>query len=122
MNYKSINFKNKFSLFQDKWKPKVIAELNDYQFKIAKLEGDFIWHAHSDTDEAFIVISGELRIDFRDGAVTISEGELFVVPKGMEHKPYAKNEVLLMMIEPVGVKNTGDQIESENTAENDIWI
>lgn len=122
MNYKSINFKNKFSLFQDKWKPKVISELNDYQFKIAKLEGDFIWHAHSDTDEAFIVISGELRIDFRDGAVTISEGELFVVPKGMEHKPYAKNEVLLMMIEPVGVKNTGDQIESENTAENDIWI
>jgi len=122
MNYKSINFKNKFSLFQDKWKPKVIAELNDYQFKIAKLEGDFIWHAHSDTDEAFIVISGELRIDFRDGAVTISEGELFVVPKGMEHKPYAKNEVHLMMIEPVGVNNTGDQIESENTAENDIWI
>jgi mannose-6-phosphate isomerase-like protein (cupin superfamily) len=122
MNYKSINFKNKFSLFQDKWKPKVIAELNDYQFKIAKLEGDFIWHAHSDTDEAFIVISGELRIDFRDGAVTISEGELFVVPKGMEHKPYANNEVHLMMIEPVGVKNTGDQIESENTAENDIWI
>jgi mannose-6-phosphate isomerase-like protein (cupin superfamily) len=96
--------------------------LNDYQFKIAKLEGDFIWHAHSDTDEAFIVISGELRIDFRDGAVTISEGELFVVPKGMEHKPYAKNEVHLMMIEPVGVNNTGDQIESENTAENDIWI
>lgn len=122
MNYKSINFKNKFSLFQDKWKPKVIAELNDYQFKIAKLEGDFIWHAHPDTDEAFIVISGELRIDFRDGAVTISEGELFVVPKGMEHKPYAKNEVHLMMIEPVGVKNTGNQIESENTAENYIWI
>jgi mannose-6-phosphate isomerase-like protein (cupin superfamily) len=122
MNYKSINFKNKFSLFQDKWKPKVIAELNDYQFKIAKLEGDFIWHAHSDTDEAFIVISGELRIDFRDGAVTIRKGELFVVPKGVEHKPYAKNEVHLMMIEPVGVKNTGDEIESEITAENDIWI
>jgi mannose-6-phosphate isomerase-like protein (cupin superfamily) len=122
MNYQPINFNEKFSLFQEQWKPKVIAELNNYQFKIAKIKGDFIWHSHSDTDEAFIVISGKLRIDFRDGAVTIEQGEMFIVPKGVEHKPYAEKEVKLMLIEPGEVKNTGDEVVHEMTAENNVWI
>ena|SRR5580704_284143 len=87
MSYQAINFARKFGLFDEQWQPKVIAEMNDYQFKIVKLQGDFIWHDHHDTDEAFIVLDGSLRIDFRDGAVQLSAGEMFVVPKGVEHKP-----------------------------------
>jgi mannose-6-phosphate isomerase-like protein (cupin superfamily) len=121
MTYKPINLAEKFGLFSEHWQPKVIAEMNDYQFKIVKLEGDFVWHDHQDTDETFIVIDGELRIDFRDGAVTLGPGEMFVVPKGVEHKPYAAAEAKVMLIEPRGVKNTGDE-ESERTAENDVWI
>src|SRR5215470_9909507 len=93
MNYQAINFERKFGLFAERWQPKVVAEMNDYQFKIVKLEGDFIWHDHKDTDEAVIVLDGSLRIDFRDGAVQLSAGEMFVVPKGIEHKPYAEREV-----------------------------
>lgn len=78
----------------------MVAELNDYQFKPARLEGDFVWHSHADTDEAFFVVEGELRIDFRDGAVTIRPGELYVVPKGVEHKPFAEHEVKVMLLEP----------------------
>lgn len=117
----AINFSNKFELFSEQWQPKVIAEMNDYQFKIARLEGDFIWHDHKDTDETFIVLEGELRIDFRDGAVTLRAGEMYVVPKGVEHKPYANKEVKLMLIEPRGVLNTGD-LDSQRTAQNDVWI
>jgi mannose-6-phosphate isomerase-like protein (cupin superfamily) len=94
-------------LFDEQWKPKVIAEMNDYQFKIVRFEGDFIWHDHENTDETFIVLEGALRIDFRDGAVNLSAGEMFVVPKGVEHKPYAKRAVKLLLIEPRGVLNTG---------------
>ena len=98
MNYKSINFREKFGLFDEQWLPKVVAEMNDYQFKVVKLQGDFVWHDHKETDETFIVVEGELRIDFRDGgAVTISSGEMFVVPKGVEHKPYAEREVKLAL-------------------------
>ncbi|MEK1889107.1 MAG: cupin domain-containing protein [Phyllobacterium sp.] len=106
--YRPINLAQKFSLVSEKWAPKVIAELNDYQFKIARIEGDFVWHDHPETDEAFIVVEGELRIDFRDGSVLLTAGEMFVVPKGVEHKPYAANEVKLMLIEPRGVLNTGN--------------
>lgn len=121
MDYKPIKLAEKFALFGDRWQPKVIAELNDYQLKIVKVEGDFVWHDHQDTDELFIVIDGELRIDFRDGAVTIGPGELFVVPKGVEHKPYAATETQLMVIEPRGVVNTGEA-GGEKTAANDAWI
>ena len=121
MTQTAINLAGKFALFEEQWAPKVIAEMNDYQFKIVKLEGDFIWHDHKDTDETFIVIDGTLRIDFRDGSVVVSAGEMFVVPKGVEHKPYAEREVKLMLIEPRGVRNTGDTV-GERTAENDIWI
>ncbi len=121
MSYQSINFLHKFGLFSEQWQPKVVAEMNEYQFKIAKLQGDFIWHDHPDTDETFIVIEGVLRIDFRDGAVHVAAGEMYVVPKGVEHKPYAEQEVKLLLIEPRGVGNTGHE-GGERTAANDVWI
>lgn len=121
MGYQSINFCQKFGLFQEQWQPKVVAEMNNYQFKVVKLQGDFIWHDHKDTDETFIVIEGTLRIDLRDGAVQVSTGEMFVVPKGVEHKPYAEHEVKLLLIEPRGVPNTGDE-GGERTAAQDVWI
>jgi mannose-6-phosphate isomerase-like protein (cupin superfamily) len=89
MNYQAINFGKKFKLFDEHWQPKVIAEMNDYQFKIVRLQGDFIWHDHKNTDETFIGLDGTLRIDFRDGGVQVSAGEMFVVPKGVEHKTCA---------------------------------
>jgi mannose-6-phosphate isomerase-like protein (cupin superfamily) len=121
MSYKAINFAQKFGLFDEQWQPKVIAEMNEYQFKLVKLRGDFVWHDHQDTDETFIVVEGDLRIDFRDGAVHVVRGEMFVVPKGIEHKPYAESEVKLLLIEPRGVLNTGHE-RDERTAENDVWI
>jgi len=121
MPYQSINFQQKLGLFSEQWKPKVVAEMNDYQFKVVKLQGDFIWHDHQDTDETFIVLEGRLRIDFRDGSVQISAGEMYVVPKGVEHKPYAEKEVKLLLIEPRGVLNTGHE-GGERTAQNDVWI
>lgn len=121
MNYKSINLTEKFALFTEQWTPKVIAEMNDYQFKIVKLQGDFVWHDHPETDETFVVIDGHLRIDFPDGAVDIGPGELFIVPKGVRHKPCAENEVKLMLIEPRGTLNTGHE-GGERTAQNDVWI
>lgn len=117
----SINLQHKLSLFSEQWTPKVIAEMNDYQFKVVRIEGDFIWHSHTDTDEAFLVIEGQLRIDLRDGAVLLGPGELYVVPKGVEHKPYAEREVKMLLIEPRGVINTGEE-GGERTAQNDVWI
>jgi mannose-6-phosphate isomerase-like protein (cupin superfamily) len=121
MDYAAVNLAHKFGLFDEQWQPKVIAQMNDYQFKVVKLQGDFIWHDHQHTDETFIVIDGVLRIDFRDGAVRVGAGEMFVVPKGVEHKPYAEREVKLLLIEPRGVLNTGHE-GGERTAENDHWI
>lgn len=121
MNYEPINLGDKFRLINEHWQPRVIAELNDYQFKLVKLAGEFVWHDHKDTDEAFIVIDGELRIDFRDGSVTVGPGELYVVPRGVEHRPFAAKETQVLVVEPRGVVNTGDA-GSELTAENDIWI
>jgi mannose-6-phosphate isomerase-like protein (cupin superfamily) len=121
MRYEAINLASKFTLFKEQWQPKVVAEMNDYQFKIVRLQGDFIWHDHKNTDEIFIVLEGVLRIDFRDGAVRIGPGEMFVVPKGVEHKPYAEQEVKLLLIEPRGVLNTGEA-GGGRTPETDVWI
>ena len=121
MNYQAINFRKKFSLLNELWTPKVVAEMNDYQFKVVKLQGDFVWHQHDDTDETFIVVAGNLRIDFRDGCVELAPGEMFVVRKGIEHKPCAEGEVQLLLIEPRGVLNTGDA-GGDRTAVNDVWI
>jgi mannose-6-phosphate isomerase-like protein (cupin superfamily) len=119
--YRPVNFDAKLALIAEHWSPRVVAEMNDYQFKIVKILGDFVWHDHADTDETFIVLAGDLRIDFRDGAVTLRAGEMFVVPRGVEHKPYAENEVQLLLIEPRGVVNTGAGA-SDRTAKNDVWI
>lgn len=117
----SIDLSAKAASIAEQWSPRVVAELNDYQFKVVRVEGDFVWHDHPETDEAFLVLEGELRIDFRDGAVTVRPGELFVVPKGVEHKPYASREVRMLLVEPRGTLNTG-QVGGERTAQNDLWI
>lgn len=121
MTYRPINLRDKFSKFSDHWSPRVIAEMNDYQFKLVKVQGEFVWHDHPDTDEVFIVLEGTLDIEFRDGKVTLESGEMFVVPKGREHRPVAREECKLMLIEPRGVVNTGDVV-SNLTAEDDNWV
>lgn len=121
MAQKKIDIKKKFKGFSEHWSPKVIAEMNDYQFKLARIKGDFIWHSHDETDEVFIVIEGTMKIEFRDGSIELKEGEMYVVPKGTEHRPHAENECKIMLVEPRGVVNTGRSI-SELTAENDVWL
>ena len=118
---KKINLEKKFSLFNEHWTPKIIAELNDYQIKIVKVEGDFVWHDHSDTDEFFFVIEGTLFIEFESETMELNAGELYVVPKGIQHRPFAHGECKVMLIEPRGVVNTGEA-SSDLTASNDVWI
>lgn len=121
MTYEPINLSEKYGKFSDHWTPRVVAEMNDYQFKLAKIQGEFIWHSHADTDEVFIVLKGEMKIELPDGEVSLQAGEMFVVPKGVEHRPSAKEECRIMLVEPRGVVNTG-QSGGELTAENDVWI
>lgn len=121
MTYLPINFNQKFANFSEHWSPRVIAEMNNYQFKLVKVQGEFVWHDHPDTDEAFIVLDGRLDIEFRDGKVTLEAGEMFVVPKGVEHKPVAERECQIMLVEPTGVVNTGNA-GGELTAESDVWV
>ena len=116
-----INLADKFARFHDHWSPRVIAEMNDYQFKLAKIQGEFVWHDHPETDEVFIVIDGEMAIEFRDRTVRLNTGELFVVPRGVEHKPCAERECQIMLVEPRGVVNTGDA-GGELTAPMDVWL
>ena len=118
---KKINLNEKFALFNEHWTPKIISELNDYQIKIVKVEGDFVWHDHSNTDEFFLVIEGTLFIEFEGETMELNAGELYVVPKGVQHRPYALEECKVMLIEPRGVVNTGEA-ESDLTASNDVWI
>jgi mannose-6-phosphate isomerase-like protein (cupin superfamily) len=103
------------------WQPGVVAELNDYQFKVVRVEGDFVWHDHPETDEAFLVLDGALRIDLPDRSVTLAPGQLFVVPAGMRHKPFAEVETTVLLVEPRGVRNTGTA-GGERTAEQDVWV
>ena len=103
-----INFREKLAMFSEQWSPRIIAQLNDYQFKLVKLQGDFVWHSHPETDEAFIVLSGEMSIELRDGRVDLRPGEMYVVPKGVEHKPFASSECCALLVEPAGTINTGD--------------
>lgn len=116
-----VNFADKLARLDDYWSPRVIAELNDYQFKIAKLCGEFVWHRHDDTDEAFIVLRGSLAIDLPEGTVRLGEGELYVVPRGVEHRPRAESECHVLLVEPRGVVNTGDA-GGDLTAETDRWL
>ena len=118
---KKINLKSKFKEFNETWSPKVIAEMNNYQFKLVKIKDEFVWHKHKDTDEVFIVIEGKINIEFEDQIVELNAGEMIVVPKGKKHKPYATEEAKIMLVEPRGIINTGD-IENDLTAKNDQWI
>ena len=121
MEYPTINFKEKLDKFTEHWSPKIIAQMNNYHFKLVKLQGDFVWHSHENTDETFIVLHGEMQIDFRDGKVSLEAGEMFVVPKGVEHKPFAEKECQVMLVEPVGTINTGTA-GGDLTAEDNVWI
>jgi mannose-6-phosphate isomerase-like protein (cupin superfamily) len=109
-----INLAEKFGRFSDQWSPKIVADLNDCHVKLAKVQGEFVWHHHADEDELFIVIRGRLTIELRDGQVTLEPGELVVIPKGVEHRPVAAEEVQLMLIEPKAIRHTGDVV-SERT-------
>ena len=121
MDDKAINLKEKFTKFSEHWSPRAVAEMNDYQFKLAKFKDDFVWHDHKDTDEFFLVVHGSMSIEFEDRTVDLNEGEMFVVPKGVKHKPFAKEECHVLLVEPRGVVNTGES-GGELTAENDVWI
>jgi mannose-6-phosphate isomerase-like protein (cupin superfamily) len=121
MSYASINFVEKFSKFNEQWSPKIIGQMNDYHFKVVKIQGEFVWHLHADTDEVFIVLDGEMNIQFREGEVVLRTGEMFVIPKGLEHKPFAKNECRIMLVERAGTINTG-AVESDLTAQDNQWV
>jgi mannose-6-phosphate isomerase-like protein (cupin superfamily) len=121
MDYQPVNFQDKLAKFSEHWSPKIVAQMNDYHFKVVKVQGEFIWHDHPETDEIFVVLMGHLEIQFRDGKVILKEGEMFVVPKGVEHKPVAESECHLLLVEPAGTLNTGEVV-SERTAAADVWI
>lgn len=116
-----IDLAAKCASVPETWQPRVVAKLNDYHFKVARLEGEFIWHDHPDTDEAFLVLEGRLWIDLPDGSVKLGPGELFVVPAGVRHRPRAEGEVRLLLVEPRGVVNTGSE-GGDRTVEPDVWI
>jgi mannose-6-phosphate isomerase-like protein (cupin superfamily) len=117
----SVNLTEKFSLITKQWDPKAIARLNDYHIKIAKIQGEFVWHSHPETDEVFLVVDGLLTIHLRDGELQLKEGELCVIPRGIEHKPAADQECQILMVEPAGTVNTGDA-GGERTIEEVEWI
>ena len=117
----AINLKEKLSLFNDQWTPKIIGELNGQHVKLAKLQGEFVWHDHINEDELFYVIKGELIIELRNKTITLNEGDLYIVPRGVEHKPIAHEEVHIMLFEPAVIKHTGD-VQHEITKEKLDWI
>ena len=113
----AINLSEKFARFTDQWSPKIIADLNDSHVKLAKVQGEFVWHQHAEEDELFMVIRGELTIELRDGAVTLRPGELVVIPRGVEHRPVAAQECQIMLIEPKNTRHTGDVITERTVKE-----
>ena len=116
-----VNIAQKFSLFDDYWVPYVVGELNESYVKVDRMKGEFVWHSHPETDELFMVLEGEMVIDFRDGESPLSAGNMIIVPKGVQHRPRASDECHVLLVEPVGTKNTGDA-GGELTAEDDVWI
>jgi mannose-6-phosphate isomerase-like protein (cupin superfamily) len=104
----AVNLADKLAAIDERWAPRIVARLNDYELKVVKLEGEFVWHAHADTDEAFLVLAGELTIEQRDGDVRLRAGDLYVVPRGVEHRPRAERECHVLLIEPADTPNTGD--------------
>ena len=120
MKHLATNLESKLAYIDELWSPKIIAQMNDYHFKLAKIQGEFVWHSHADTDEVFIILEGQLAMEMRDRTITLRKGELFVVPKGVEHRPVAEAECHIMLVEPAGTVNTGDA-GGELTAEAE-WI
>ena len=116
-----INVKDKFGLFSDQWRPKVIGELNGQHVKLAKVEGEFVWHSHEHEDELFYIMKGTLMMELRDKKLTLNEGEMCIIPKGVEHRPIAKEEVWIMLFEPAQIKHTGE-VQHELTVEKYDWI
>lgn len=112
----AVNLEEKFGLFGEQWSPRVVGELNGQEVKIARIQGEFIWHRHEDADELFLVVRGRMTIRLRSGEVTLEEGELFIVPRGVEHQPVAEAEAWILMFEPEGTLNTGD-VRGERTVE-----
>ena len=106
----AIDIAAELARFSEHWSPKVVARLNDYEIKVVKLKGEFVWHTHEDTDELFLLVDGQLTIELRDGEVRLNPGELFVVRRGVEHRPVAKDEAHAILTEPEGVVNTGDAV------------
>ena len=121
MSINVIDFQEKLGLFSDQWSPKIIAQMNDYHFKLAKIEGEFVWHSHPETDEVFIVIDGVFEMQLRDGSLTLTAGEMCVIPKGVEHRPVAARECAILLVEPAGTVNTGDA-GGDLTKEDVEWI
>lgn len=117
----AINLTDKLTHITEHWSPRIIAQLNNLHFKLAKIEGEFIWHSHEDTDEAFFVVKGQFDMQYRDRTVTAREGDLVVVPKGVEHRPVATEECQIMLVELAGTVNTGEE-GGDLTAANDKWI
>ncbi len=117
----AINLKQKLSLFQETWTPKIIGELNGQQVKLAKLNGEFVWHAHENEDELFYIIKGQLIIELRDKTITLNEGDMYIVPRGVEHKPIAHEEVHVMLFEPAVIQHTGN-VKHELTKDKLDWI
>lgn len=116
-----VNLKAKFARFSDLWSPKIVGELNGQYVKLAKVKGEFVWHKHDNEDELFLVLQGTLTMRLRDQIIELQAGEFFIVPKGVEHKPVAQEEVHLMLLEPKSTKHTGDVV-SEMTVEVQEWI
>ncbi len=117
MEYEPVNLARKLSSIRDYWSPKVVGEMNGQHVKLAKLEGAFVWHRHQNEDELFLVLDGRLRLELRDGAVTLQEGEMFIVPRGIEHRPVAEEEAHVLFFEPVSTLNTGN-VRNQLTVEN----
>jgi mannose-6-phosphate isomerase-like protein (cupin superfamily) len=111
-----VNLLQKFSLFSEHWKPKIVGDVNDHQIKVVKFRGDFVWHSHEHEDELFLVVRGKMRMGLRTGDVELSEGELFIVPKGTDHRPVADEECWVVLMEPRTTLNTGD-VRNERTVE-----
>jgi mannose-6-phosphate isomerase-like protein (cupin superfamily) len=112
-----VNIAEKLALFDDYWNPRIVADLNGQQVKVVKLKGPFVWHQHAGEDELFLVVRGRLRMEFRDRAVELGEGELIVVPRGVEHRPVAGAEVAVLLFEPASTLNTGDVRNERTVAE-----
>ena len=121
MNPEKVNLREKFDRITDTWHPRIVGELNGQQVKLAKLYGEFIWHHHDQEDEMFLVVEGRLSMEFRDRSVIVEAGEFIIVPRGVEHRPNAEEEVQVMLFEPAGTRNTGEVVDA-HTVEQDEWI